>query len=136
MKKVLLLMIAGTLAASVAPASTPPAFASVSSDVQRSGMCGSRPWTLELSHDSGGLASDNVRIEADYELYHVKVGRTWRVVMKDNGVRFFRGTRTAERDRYIEVDKYSTNQAGTDRITVRATNQATGQVCHASASIS
>jgi hypothetical protein len=129
MKKALLLMIAGTLAASAAPGSTPRAFASGSSDVQRSGICGSHPWTLELSHDDG-------RIEADYELHNVTVGSTWRVVMKDNGVRFFRGTRTARSDRYIEVDRYTRNRAGTDRITVHAANVATGQLCAGAASIS
>jgi hypothetical protein len=129
MKKVSMLMVAGALAISAVALSAPAALASTSSDVKRTGTCGTHPWSLELSHDSG-------RIEADYELHNVRIGSTWRVVMKDNGVRFFRGTRMAGSDRYIEVDRYTQNRAGTDRITVRAANVATGQVCTAAASIS
>jgi hypothetical protein len=98
-------------------------------DVVKSGTCGARHWRLDLSHDNG-------KIEADYELHNLKVGSTWRVVMKDNGVKFFSGTRTAGTERYIEVDKYTANQPGTDKITVRATNLSNGAVCGASASIS
>jgi hypothetical protein len=71
------------MALSVA-AAAPPALASGSS-VTKSGRCGIHPWSLVLAHDNG-------RIEADYKLGNVKVGSTWRVVMKDNGVRFFRFT--------------------------------------------
>lgn len=122
-----MLMVAGVLAISAVPVSASAALART--DVKRSGTCGTHPWSLELSHDDG-------RIESDYELHNVSVGSTWRVVMKDKGVRFFRGTRTAGSDRYIEVDRYTQNRSGTDRITVRAANLATGQVCGASASIS
>jgi hypothetical protein len=97
--------------------------------VTNSGTCHSHPWTLTLSHD-------NARIEADYKLRSLRTGSTWRVVMKDNGVRFFRGTRTAGADHHIEVDKFAHNQSGTDKITVRARNLATGTICRASASIS
>jgi hypothetical protein len=124
-----LMAIAILAATPAASASGKAALASGSGDVTKSGTCGSRPWTLELSPDNG-------KIEADYELHHVKAGSTWRVVMKDNGVRFFRGTRTAGAERYIEVDKYTANHAGRDKITVRATNLANGAVCTASASIS
>jgi hypothetical protein len=129
MNKALGLLLAGAVAISAVPVSASAALASSNSDVHRSGVCGSHPWTLELSLDSG-------RIEADYELHHVAPTGTWLVVMKDNGVRFFRGTRTAGSDRYIEVDRYTKDQTGTDKITVRATDTATGKVCRASASIS
>jgi hypothetical protein len=124
MRRVVAIGLAGLVAVAIL-AVAPAAFG----DVTKSGMCGSRPWRLELSHDNG-------RIEADYELHRVKAGSTWRVVMKDNGVLFFRGRRTAGSERYIEVDKYTGNRAGTDKITVRATNLANGAVCAASASIS
>ena len=127
MKKMIMLIAAGAMAITVA-AAAPPTFASDTS-VTKSGTCGRHPWSLVLAHDNG-------RIEADYKLSHVKVGRRWRVVMKDHGVRFFRGTRTAGADRYIEVDKFSQNRGGTDGITVRATNLANGQLCTAAASIS
>jgi hypothetical protein len=127
MKKAMMLIVAGVMALSVA-AAAPPALASGRS-VTKSGTCGTHPWSLVLAHDNG-------RIEADYKLSNVKVGSTWRVVMKDNGVRFFRFTRTAGADRHIEVDKFAQNQTGTDRITVRAANLATGRVCTAAARIS
>jgi hypothetical protein len=127
MKKALMLIVAGAMALTVAAAA--PAALAVGSAVTRSGTCGAHPWSLVLTHDGG-------RIEADYKLSDVNVGSSWRVVMKDNGVRFFRGTRTAGAERHIEVDKFTQNRTGTDKISVRAANLATSQVCTATASIS
>ena len=127
MRKPTVLIVAGALAITVSSIAATGALASAGSDVKRSGVCGTHPWSLELSPDHG-------RIEAYYELHNVKVGSTWHVVMRDNGVRFYAGTRTAGSDRYIEVDRYTKDRAGTDRITVKAT-KSNGRVCKASASI-
>jgi hypothetical protein len=127
MTKALMVVIAGAIAVTVA-AAAPPALATGAS-VMKTGTCGTHPWSLVLTHD-------NARIEADYKLSNVRAGSTWRVVMKDNGARFFTGTRTATAERHIEVDKFAPNQTGTDKITVRAANLASGQVCTAAASIS
>ena len=127
MRKALMVMIAGAVALTIA-AAAPAANASAAA-VTKSGTCGSHTWSLVLNHDHG-------RIEADYKLNNVSAGSTWRVVMKDNGVRFFRGTRTATAERHIEVDTFTRNRTGTDTITVRAANLASGQVCTARASIS
>jgi hypothetical protein len=122
-----MLAIAGAIALTVAVAA--PSAQATGASVTKTGTCGTHPWSLVLTHDNG-------RIEADYKLSNVNVGSTWRVVMKDNGVRFFRGTRTATAERHIEVDRFTQNQTGTDKITVRAANLASGQVCTAAASIS
>ena len=127
MRKATKLAIAGAIALTVGAAA--PSAQATSASVTKTGTCGTHPWSLVLTHDNG-------RIEADYKLSNVNVGSTWRVVMKDNGVRFFRGTRTATAERHIEVDRFTQNQTGTDKITVRAANLASGQVCTAAASIS
>ena len=122
-----MLAIAGAIALTVAAAA--PSALAAGASVKKTGTCGTHPWSLVLTHD-------NARIEADYKLSNLNAGSTWRVVMKDNGVRFFAGTRTATAERHIEVDRFAQNQTGTDTITVRATNLASGQVCTAAASIS
>ena len=126
MKKAMMLIVAGVMALSVA-AAAPPALASGSS-VTKTGRCGTRPWSLVLAHDNG-------RIEADYKLGNVKVGRTWRVVMKDNGVRFAAGNKTTQADGSFSVTKFAPNQTGTDHILARASNLTTGEVCRATAAI-
>ena len=127
MRKALMVMIAGAIALTIAAAA--PAANAAGAAVTKSGTCGRHTWSLALNHDHG-------RIEADYKLNKVSAGSTWRVVMKDNGVRFFRGTRTATTERHIEVDTFTRNRTGTDTITVRAANLASGQVCTATAGIS
>jgi hypothetical protein len=127
MRKATMVAIAGAIALTVAAAA--PSAQATGASVKKTGTCGTHPWSLVLTHDNG-------RIEADYKLSNVNVGSTWRVVMKDNGVRFFSGTRTATAERHIEVDRFTQNRTGTDKITVRAANLASGQVCTAAASIS
>ena len=127
MRKLLLVVIVAATASTVAAAA--PSAQAAGASVKKTGTCGTHPWSLVLKHDNG-------RIDAGYKLSNVNVGSTWRVVMKDNGVRFFRGTRTATAERHIEVDKFTQNRTGIDKITVRAANPATGQVCTAVATIS
>jgi hypothetical protein len=84
---------------------------------------------LTVKHDNG-------RIETDFEVDSNRVGQRWNVVMKDDGVTVFSGTRTTVAPSgSFEVRRLIVNRAGTDKIVATAKNAATGERCTATASI-
>lgn len=93
--------------------------------VEKRGSCSpSGSWKIKAGPQDG-------KIEVEYEVEHVRSGQTWRVVIKDNGVTKSSVTRTA-RLRAFSVRKVIANRAGTDVISVKATNLTTGATCSGS----
>jgi hypothetical protein len=99
-------------------------------DVRKSGKCAARStWKLKLSKDDG-------RIETEFEVDQNRVGRDWKVTLKHNGHRFFRGVRTTKAPSgSFEVRKFANNAAGTDKIVARARNLRSGALCIGTAKI-
>jgi hypothetical protein len=82
------------------------------------------------------LNKDNGRIEVQFEVDQNRVGKTWNVRLRDNGVTFFTGQRvTLAPGGSFELRRLHANMAGPDRIVGRATNPKTGEVCTATATI-
>jgi hypothetical protein len=97
--------------------------------VTRSGTCsaGSRV-SIKAKLDDG-------RLETEAEVDQNRVGRLWRVSLVQNGRTVFTGTRrTNARSGSFEVRRLLANRAGADRISVRATAVAGGEVCRAALS--
>jgi len=107
-----------------------PATAGDEPRVERRGGCSqSSRWKLKLKKDDGG-------IEVEYEVDQNVNGERWRVVMKRNGTRFFKGTRTTRPPSgSFEVERHTSDRPGTDRFVARARNLRTGEVCRGRASI-
>lgn len=99
-------------------------------EVRRSGNCeGSSDWKLKIGPDDG-------RLEVEFEVDQNLNGDTWRITMKHDGVRFFRGRRTTVGPSgSFEVRRLIGNNPGTDRVVARARNLSTDEVCRGSASI-
>jgi hypothetical protein len=118
------------LVAVVALTTAMPAAAKSDKEVIRVGNCsGSADWKLKLKFDDG-------RIETEFEVDQNRNGQRWRVVLKRDGNRFFRGIRTTHAPSgSFEVERRVRNGAGRDRIVARAVNLRSGQVCRAAASI-
>jgi hypothetical protein len=118
MKKVIGLGLAGALAIGLLAGPTLAAASprdSGSRDVHKSGSWGAANYTLDLStHQTN-------RIESDLNVHHAVNGQKWTITMKDNGVKFFRGTRTV-RSGEFEAVAYAPNKAGTDTIKVTASH--------------
>jgi hypothetical protein len=97
-------------------------------DVIRSGSCSAASdWKLKLSREDG-------RIEVEFEVDQNKVGDTWRVAMRRDGVVFFRGERvTKAPSGSFEVRRAISNSAGSDTVVARAVNLSTDEVCRGSA---
>ena len=99
-------------------------------EVVRTGNCsGATDWKLKVKHDDG-------RIETEFEVDSNRNGQRWRVTLKRDGVRFFRGIRvTHAPSGSFEIERRPPNGPGSDRITARAVNLGSGEVCRAAATI-
>jgi hypothetical protein len=99
-------------------------------DVIRRGSCsGASNWKLKLSTEDG-------RIEAEFEVDQNRNRRRWRVAMRDNGVRFFRGRRvTRAPSGSFEVRALANNRRGADRVVATSRNLRSGETCRGVATI-
>ena len=99
-------------------------------DVERRGSCSRRSdWKLKLSPEDGGL-------EVEFEVDQNVVGAKWKVVMKHDGYRFFRDRRTTKAPSgSFEVRRVINNKRGSDRVTAKARNVRSGEVCRGRAKI-
>ena len=118
------------LVAAVALVGAAPAVAGDDGDIIRRGSClGSTDWKLKLDHDDG-------RIEVEFEGDQNRNGQRWRVLLKRDGNRFFKGVRTTHGPSgSFEVERRTRNPAGSDRIKARAVNLKSGEVCKGAATI-
>ena len=102
----------------------PLAHASGGDAIIRTGSCsGSADWKLKAKHDDG-------RIELEYEVDSNQSGQTWRVRVRDNGVRVIatRAT-TGGRSGSFEIERKVANRAGSDNFVARARDLSSGQLC-------
>ena len=99
-------------------------------DVRRSGSCGGNSeWKLKLSPEDG-------RLEVEFEVDQNVNGDKWRVIMRHEGDRFFRGVRTTKAPSgSFEVHRVVDDEAGKDSFTARARNLSTDELCRGTASI-
>jgi hypothetical protein len=98
-------------------------------DVVERGSCdGNSEWKLKLSPEDG-------RIEVEFEVDQNVSGDDWKVKIKHDGERVFRGTETTGGSsgsftvRIVENDS-----AGTDSFKGKAKNLSTGEICVGNAS--
>jgi len=90
----------------------------------RTGSCsGSADWKLKAKHDDG-------RIEVEFEVDSNQSGQTWRVRVRDNGVRVIatRAT-TGGRSGSFDIERKVANRAGSDSFVARARDLSSGQLC-------
>jgi hypothetical protein len=93
-------------------------------EVIRSGSCsGNATWKLKAKADDG-------RIETEFEVDQNRVGRKWRVIIKQNGIVRADVVKTTQAPSgSFEVRRLLPNMAGSDFIVAKATALATGQTC-------
>lgn len=117
-------MIAGALMALPAPAMAK------SGDIVRTGNCsGAADWKVKAGARDGG-------IEVEFEVDSNRVGQTWRVKIRDNGVLRYNNLRTTKAPSgSFTVHRTIRNMSGTDNIVARARNIKSGQVCIAKVNI-
>lgn len=98
--------------------------------VLKRGSCsGSADWKLKAKHDDG-------LIETEFEVDQNVVGRRWKVVIRQNGVKRFEGIRrTKAPSGSFEVRRLLDDKNGADRIVAKARALSNGQTCRGELSI-
>jgi uncharacterized protein YegP (UPF0339 family) len=107
-----------------------PAATAKGGDVIRRGSCSAAShWKLKLRPDNG-------KIELEFEVDQNKVGRTWRVRIRENGALIFSGRRvTKAPSGSFTVRLLAANHPGRDAFRARAASVASGETCLGRASI-
>jgi hypothetical protein len=126
MKKGSMLVVAILAALALA---VPAGIASAgNNDVIQEGRCSaSSDWKLKLSPENG-------RIEVEFEVDQNVSGDRWRVKIRHDGDRVFRGTRTTGgASGSFDVRIVEDDRAGADTFRARARNLSTDEVCSGSA---
>jgi hypothetical protein len=115
--------------AALAAASSAPAKGGGDGILKRGSCSGSADWKLKAKHDDG-------LIETEFEVDQNIVGRRWKVVIRQNGVKRFEGIRrTKAPSGSFEVRRLLDNKAGADRIVAKARALSSGQTCRGTLSI-
>lgn len=115
--------------AALAAASSAPAKGGSDPVVKQGSCSGSATWKLKAKVD-GGV------IETEFEVDQNVVGKKWRVVIRQNGVKRFSGIKTTKAPSgSFTVRRLLDNTAGSDRIVGKATALATGQTCRGALTI-
>jgi hypothetical protein len=127
-KKLMGIALAGALALPMFGIST-TAFAG-GTEVIRTGSCSaSSDWKLKLKPDNSAL-------EVEFEVDQNVSGDTWKVRMRHDGVRFFKGNRTTSgASGSFDISVRELDNAGTDSFVAKARNLSTDEVCVAKGSI-
>ncbi|MEX1100844.1 MAG: hypothetical protein WD739_01455 [Actinomycetota bacterium] len=104
-----------------------PAFANDDDVIVEKDCSGPSDLKLKLSPEHG-------RIEVEFEVDQNVVGDSWRVVLRHDGERFFRGVLvTQEPSGSFEVRRVVDNEQGDDLIQAKARNLATDELCRGAA---
>lgn len=118
------------IAALVTAALLSAAPAAQAAGVTTRGACsGVSKWKLDLRPQDGAVLRVTLEVEEG------AAGQTWSVSMQDNATTFFTGTRTSGVGGAFRVRKTTADQPGTDTVVASATNQVTGEVCQAAATL-
>jgi DUF4097 and DUF4098 domain-containing protein YvlB len=120
------LVAAGLVSSAPSIGSTASATSGRGAGIQVAGTCSaSSTSNLKAKHDNG-------QIEVEWQVDSNVVGQTWNVALADNGTIFFKGKRVTQAPSgSFTVRKFTANQPGVDKITARAKNPATLELCTA-----
>ena len=115
-------LLAVPVAASAAP---------IRADVEREkdGRCSSSS-TWDFNHEK-----EHGRIDIDVDVDSRAAGQKWKVKITHEGNTVYNKTRTTDREGEIDVSRNVKDTRGKDKVTFRATNNSTGEVCRASLTI-
>ena len=115
--------------AALAVASSAPAKGGGDPVVKQGSCSGSATWKLKAKIDGGA-------IETEFEVDQNIVGKKWRVVIRQDGVKRFSGIKTTKAPSgSFTVRRLLDNTAGSDHIVAKARALATGQTCRGALTI-
>lgn len=124
-------LIAGALV--VAPLTTVLAASPASADTTKRGACGPGSYAFEVDRED---REDGGGFEVDADLDGLSPGSRWTVVIKHDGKRVTKVTRTADKEGELDVDVRRPNTRGTDTFRFKAVSAGSGSTCAATIAVS
>ena len=97
-------------------------------DREKQGSCANGTYEFQVEREAGGY-------DVSVDLDQLTPGSTWKVVLRHDGKRVSKVTRTADSDGDVEVSAWRRNTAGSDKFTFRATPAGGGQGCSATITV-
>lgn len=104
------------LAGITALVAAPLAFATIApanADVDRNGACGTGFYEFSVDRERGGY-------DLDASIENVQPGSTWTFVVRQDGKRLTKVTRTADNEGEVDMDSFAKNTAGKDKFAFTA----------------
>lgn len=91
------------------------AMAPANADVDRQGVCGIGSYEFSVDKERTGY-------ELDASIENVKPGSSWTFVVRQDGKRLTKVTRTADNEGEVDIDAFAKNTAGKDKFALTATS--------------
>ncbi|WP_107766810.1 hypothetical protein [Nocardioides terrigena] len=123
--------LAGTAALLAAPL-TLAAIAPAHADVDRNGTCGAGRYELSVDRER---RAGQAGFEVDAGLEGVAPYSRWTFVVRHDGKRVLKVTRTADDEGDVDVDTWRRNTAGKDKLAFRATQVGGTTTCGSSVTV-
>jgi len=131
MNRTTALITAGALVA--APLSTLLAASPASADTTKRGVCGPGGYELQVDRED---QEDGGGFEVSADLDRLTPGSRWTVVIKHDGKRAIKATRTADSEGELDVDVRRPNTSGKDVFRFKAVPTDGGSTCAATITVS
>jgi hypothetical protein len=131
MNRTTALITAGALVA--APLATVLAPSPASADTTKRGVCGPGSYEFQVDRED---REDGGGFEVSADLDRLAPGSSWTVVIKHDGTRVRKVTRSADNEGEIDVDVTRANTRGTDTFRFKAVPASGGSKCAATITVS
>jgi hypothetical protein len=130
MNRTTALIAAGALVA--APLTTVLAASPASADTSKRGVCGQGTYEFQVDRED---REDGGGFEVSADLDRLAPGSSWTVVVKHDGKRASKVTRTADREGEIDIDVNRPDTSGSDVFRFKAVPAGGGSKCTASITV-
>lgn len=131
MNRTTALIAAGSLLA--APLATVLAASPATADTTKRGVCGQGSYEFQVDRED---REDGGGFDVDVDLDRLAPGSSWTVVIKHDGKRAIKVTRTADNEGELDVDVQRSNTRGADKFRFKAVPAGGGSKCSATITVS
>lgn len=97
-------------------------------DTERQERCAGGIVELSVDREAG-------RWEVDAQVDNMSAGQRWRIVLKQDGRRYFRDVRTTDREGELDVDRRRADTSGRDTFRMKATRLSDGTTCRVAVTV-
>ena len=115
-------LAAGAVALAVAVPTVALVAAPAHADAEKHVPCAGGHLELSVDNEAGGW-------EVDAQVDNVAAHQTWRIVLKHDGDRYFKGVRTTDDEGDVDVDRFRNDTSGSDTFSMKAVRLSDGTTC-------